>query len=427
MKHFLILLSLIQYSLSIITFPFQRIFDDDIITNETFYKNYYYNKLYTKISIGSSNTQIALQIKFKQYSFCVRNDTIYDYNNSNSYINNEDKDMPIYNIDFKRFMKSNETFIFGKEKIRIDDMKFLLTKESKYNSDGILGLQIYDNERKSIGYNLISQLKDRKLIKKESFFFVFDENSDNGELIIGDYPHFIDKYKDIYHEEQFQVTCIFIPSYEQNFDIRFRRVSWNGSEFESLTVGYLKVESGMIVGSLKFCDVSWDFFGPHFRKKKCQIVAITIFYQSYICDDYEDFDITKFPSIKFYISDADYNLELTYKELFVKKDGKYYFLVCFDKKRYNVNWELGNILLKRNMLVFDMDRKIIGFYNKTIGLKQISTNRKFWIIFIIIIAVIVFGCVLIAFIIIKLLYGQRRKKAYELDDNYDYKTIILND
>ena len=428
MKHFLILLSLILYSLSIITFPFQRIFDDEIITNETLYKNYYDNKIYTKISIGSSNTQIDFQIKFKKYSFCVRNDSIYDYLNSSSYINNEDKDICVYSMDFKFFMKSNETFIFGKEKIKIDDMKFLLTKESKYTSDGVLGLQIYDNEGKSKGYNLISQLKSKKIIKKESFFFVFDENSDNGELIIGDYPHFIDKYKNIYLEKQFQVTCIFIPSYEQNYDIKFRRVSWNGTEFESLTIGHLRVEFGMIVGTLKFCDISWDFFGPHFRKGKCQKVDITVFYQAYICDDYEDFDITKFPNIKFYISDADYNLELTYKELFVKKDGKYYFMVCFDKKRYTVNWELGNIFLKRNLLVFDMDRKIIGFYNKTIEFKQISSNKTFWVIFIIIIAVIVFCCVLIAFIIIKLFYGQRRKKAYELDDNYEYKTNnILND
>lgn len=428
MYNFLILLTLILYSFSIITLPFKRIFDDEIITNETFYKNYYDNKIYTKICIGSSNTLIDFQIKFKLYPFCIRNDTIYNYINSSSYISNEDQDVFVHKIDYKAFAKSNETFIIGNEKIQINDMQFLLTKESKYSSDGLLGLQIYDNEGKSYGYDLISQLKNKNLIKKESFFFVFDGNSDNGELIIGDYPHYTDKFNDIYHEEQFQVTSIFIPSYEQNFDIKFRRVSWNGTEFESLTVGHLRIETGMIVGTLKYCDISWDFFGPHFRKGKCQIVDITVFYQAYICEDYEDFDITKFPSIKFYISDADYNLELTYKELFVKKDGKYYFMVCFDKKRNTVYWELGYTFLKRNMLVFDMDRKIIGFYNTTIGLKQNTSNRTFWIVFIIIIAVIVFCCSLIAFIIITLFYGQRRKKAYELDDNYEYKTnIILND
>ena len=77
------------------------------ILNETLYKNYYDNKIYTKISIGSSNTQIDFQIKFKQYSFCVRNDTIYDYTNSSSYINNEEKYILVYNIDFRSFLKSN--------------------------------------------------------------------------------------------------------------------------------------------------------------------------------------------------------------------------------------------------------------------------------------------------------------------------------
>ena len=427
MKKVLILFSLVLYSLCIITLPFQRFFDEEIITNETFYKNYIDNKIYTRIKIGSLNTQIDLQIKFNQYSFCVRNDSTYDFNNSITYISNEDKDIFVYSTDFKYFIKSNETFILGNEEVKINNNNFLLTKESSYNSDGILGLQIYDSGGKAKGYSLIPQLKIRKLIKKESFFFSFDKNSDNGELIIGDYPHFIDKYKGIYHEEQFKVSCIYMPSCDQNFDLRFRRVSWNGSEFESLNVGHLKIESGLIVGTLKFCDISWDFFGPHFRKGRCQMVDLTVFYKTYICDDYEDFDISNFPSINFYISDADYNLELTYEDLFVKKNGKYYFMVCFDKKRPNVNWELGNIFFKRNMLVFDMDRKIIGIYNKTIEFNQVSSDRMVWLLYIIIFAIVVLFA-LVEFIIVKLFYGKRPKKAYELDDNYEYKTnIIIND
>ena len=166
MKKILILFSLVLFSLFIITLPFQRIFDEEIITNETFYKNYIDNKIYTRIKIGSLNTQIDLQIKFNQYSFCVRNDSTYDFNNSITYISNEDKDIFIYSTDFKYFIKSNETFILGNEEVKINNTNFLLTKESSYNSDGILGLQNYDSGGKAKGYSLIPQLKIRKLIKK---------------------------------------------------------------------------------------------------------------------------------------------------------------------------------------------------------------------------------------------------------------------
>ena len=193
-------------------------------------------------------------------------------------------------------------------------------------------------------------------------------------------------------------------------------------------MGHIQIESGIIIGSMKFCDVSWEFFAPHFIKKKCSRVDVHVLYESYICDDYEDFDITKFPSIKFYINDADYNFELTYKDVFKKKDGKVYFMICFNKKGYDVNWNLGNIFLKRNMLVFDMDRKIMGFYNPNISYNNNYNNNNNCLLLIIIIIItnlVLFGSVI--FIIIKWVKNKRPKKAYELDDDdYDYTSNTLS-
>ena len=418
------------YSSSILTFPFKRNFTDE--TNN-FHDYYFDNTTYTKLYIGTPNTEIFLQIKSKYYSLCIKNDTIYNYFNSSSYkITNDKQELGIYNRDFRYCVKSNETFILGNEKITIDNLKYLLTKESKYDSDGVLGLQILDNDGKVRGYSLIPQLKEKKLIEKECFFYIFDKDSDDGELIIGEYPHLIDKYKNKFHEEQFQVTSVFIPSFDQNFDFQFRSVFWNGVEIGTLSVGHIEVESGIIIGSMKFCDLSWDFFAPHFRKKRCSRVDVHVLYESYICDDYEDFDITKFPSIKFYVNDADYSFELTYEDIFKKIDGKVYFMVCFNKKGYDVNWNLGNIFLKRNMLVFDMDRKIMGFYNQNISYNNNESNKNYnndynnsknnmllLIIIIIITNLALFG--LVVFIFIKFIFNKRPKKAYELnDDDYDY-------
>ncbi len=423
------LIKIYLYSSSILTFPFKRIFKNEKITNDNFYDNYFDNIIYTKSYIGTPVTEVNLQIKSKQYTLCLRNDTIYHYYNSSTYIANEKEENIVYNLDFRCSLKSNETFKLGNEKVNINNLQFILTAESKYNSDGILGLKILDNNGELWGYNLIPQLKNKKLIKEESFFYIFDENSDNGQLIIGQYPHLIEKYKNIYHEEQFRKTSVFIPSYDQNFDFKFRSIFWNGTEIESLTVANIEIELGMIKGSMKFCDKSWDFFAPHFRKRKCTRVDIRVLYESYICDDYEDFDITKFPSIKFYINDADYNFELTYKEIFKKKDGKVFFMIYFNKNGYDTTWSFGNLFLKRNMLVFDMDKKIIGFYNKDIEINNSSNNHdniKITILSVIIIIAILVIIGLVAFIICKFVFGKRQKKPYELDEEYDYTTNNLN-
>ena len=416
------------FSSSIITLPFKRIFDNETNINISFHDLFFDNIIYTKISIGTPKRELFFQIKSNQYTFCVRNDS-YIYMNSSTYKYNDKNEIDVYNRDFRFSIKSNESFILGKENILINDLKYMLTKESKFKYDGILGLQILDNNGKVWGYNLIPQLKEKSLINKECFFYDFEKNLD-GELIIGEYPHLIDKYKTKFHEEQFQVTSVFIPSYDQNFDFKFRSVFWNGTELESLTFAHIEVELGMIKGSMNFCEISWDFFSPHFRKGKCKFTDVHVLYQSYVCDDYEDFDITKFPSIQFYINDADYNFELTYEDIFVKKEGKVYFMICFKKMGFDVTWDLGNLFLKRNMLIFDMDRKIMGFYNRNINYKTSSNssnkNKIILLIIIIIIAtLVIIG--LVAFIIINFINKKRPKKAYELNEgeDYDYSSNIL--
>ena len=421
------------YSNSIITFSFKRILNNEIITNETFYENYFNNIIYTKLKIGTPNTEISVQIKSKQYSFCIRNDSIYNYSNSSSYEFYDNKELDIYNSDFRFSIKSNETFKLGNENILIEDLKYMLTKESNYNLDGIIGLQILDNNGKVWGYNLISQLKSKNLIDKECFFYIFENNSYNGKLLIGQYPHLIDEYKNKYHEEQFIRTPVFIPSYDQNFDFNFRSVFWDGKEIDILSVAHVEIEKGIIIGSMKFCDASWDFFAPHFINKKCKRVDVQVLYQSYICDDYEDLDITKFPNIEFYINDHDYHFILTYEDIFLKKDGKVYFMICFNKKGYPTTWTLGNIFLKRNMIIFDMDRKIMGIYNTSISPDNDKDkynnifnnyNTKFFclIIIIIIATIVIIG--LAVFIIINFVYKKRKKKVYELDEDYDYSNPI---
>ena len=409
----------IYISSDIITLPFKRVLSQNI-NESNFYSNYANNDIYTQIKISNPPVQINTQIKMSQYSFCIRNDSqIYDYSTSSSYkINGKEIDQKTR--EYESFIPSNETFTFNNKKL--ENIKFILTGNSKYNFDGVLGLKIHENDNRTLGHGLISQLKANKLLNNETFFFNFNRNSDDGELILGEYPHLIEKYKKDYPQYQFKDTSISILNREINFDLMFRSVFWNGKEYEKEVRAHIEIESGYIKGSKYFEDISFDFFSPHFRKGKCHREEVNVLYLAYICDDYSDLDLSKFPEIKFYVSNANYNLTLTYEELFVKKDGKVYFLVVFDKFGYNVFWTFGNTFLKRNKLVFDMDRRVIGLYDE-----NVEKDKKFNYLLVFIIVLIIATLTIIGltvFIIYKFFWRKRNRKPYELNEDFDYDAAI---
>ena len=225
-----------------------------------------------------------------------------------------------------------------------------MTKKSKFDLDGILGLKIYENNNKVYGHGLISQLKSKKIINNETFFFDFDKNNINiGELVIGEYPHLIDKYKENYPYYQFKSAGLHIQTYDIKFEIKVISSFWYGIKFENDVKIEIDIESGYIIGSKYFEEAADKFFTPYFRNKKCRRDTVNVLYYAYICDD--DIDISSFPEIKFYTGDADYNFTLTYEDVFVKKFGKTYFMIVFDTKGYNVFWTLGSTFIKRNLRV----------------------------------------------------------------------------
>ena len=418
------LFSVIQhFNCSIISLPFKRNITSNI--DETnFYSAQEKNVLYTSIKIGDPSTTIKLQIKMEQYSFCIRNDSlIYDYSNSKSYKVNGER-LPRSCADYSGIIPSNESFVLGKENTAIENIKFMLSEKSTFFTEGMLGLRIHENNYETNGYGLISQLKAKKLIDGEIFFLNFDDEGFDGELIIGQYPHLMDRFKEIYPQYQFKTTNIFIPSYDIDYDLEPRSVYFADEEYSVLQRLYIRLENGFIKAPAKFEDAAYDiFFQKHVMNKKCTIKKdVTISYYSYICDDYEELDISKFPEIKFYISDINYNLTLTYEELFTKKDGKVYFMVLFDKRGYNAFWHVGLSFLKRNKLVFDMDKRLIGIYDKSIksdNTKEPNYNIVIYVVVIIIACLVIIA--LIVFIIYKFVWKKRKNRANELlDENYSY-------
>ena len=86
------------------------------------------------MKIGTPSQEIKVQIKMLQFSLCVRNNTIYKYNTSSTYKKNGNE-FSAYNADYYRAIPSNESIIIRNDDEVLNDIKFMLTTNSKYDFD----------------------------------------------------------------------------------------------------------------------------------------------------------------------------------------------------------------------------------------------------------------------------------------------------
>ena len=168
------------------------------------------------------------------------------------------------------------------------------------------------------------------------------------------------------------------------------------------------------------------FFREYKYKGICFEDSTNTHYSLYYCkknkNEFNEKSVSSFPKLYFYHAEFNYTFEFTGNDLFLEKNGIYYFLIIFDRYDY-ITWSLGKIFLNKYQLIFDHISKKINFYINKIEQKNISSegdniyiNNKILIIIILgSIAVISF---IIGLIIGKIKFGnkKRNKKANELDN-----------
>ena len=154
-----------------------------------------------------------------------------------------------------------------------------------------------------------------------------------------------------------------------------------------------------------------------------------------------------------YISSNQTNtLDFDYKDLFVKAPGNnnlYVFQFIFKDGYFR--WKLGLPFFKKYSVVFDQDNRIFGFYKETGEYnidnddnednkgnndkngnddkknnekKKSNSNLSLSWILVIILSIFLIGFALVFYKILP--YIRRRRKANELDDDYDYSSTDLN-
>ena len=317
--------------------------------------------------------------------------------------------------------------------------------------------------------SFINTLKKENIISEYSFTFKFYYR-DEGRFVLGGLPSEYEYYKNFYSPEKYRTIKTFDPNnVDYPWSIRFDSVYFKTDKNQTFTIqsqlrSYLSPNIGFIIGEETYKNQIIDnYFKPLIEKKICTLekTQITNFtrtnylfgtngiYEVIHCNSSITIFGRNFPRLNFEYKEQNLIFSLTFNDLFQEIEEKYIFLVVFPENFYRVKhsfWYLGLPFYKAYQLVFNYDSKTIGLYVSTNMVQVVNENNKTDInndiakineksnkrSVIRTILEIFFGLCLIvvAFFIGKKINEQRKKRANELEDDYDYysnKTKSVND
>ena len=406
-------------------------FDTELNTNisiENFMQSFFYNKIFTYLSIGTPFQKIPVSIKFRNYPFYIidssskflpsKNQTFYNKNISSTFKQ--------YNSNFSGLYEEDIIFAYlSEDDIKINDkyffkkMKFNLASEFKNNSiyfSGCIGLNLFSNDYFFVQSHFITQLKQNSFIK--SYDFTINYLDDNkGKIIIGLRP---DEYDNNYNENDIKYININYIEFSDFYYVIFSNILMNVYNIENYVNIYFQIEFNFILGSYKFYNyIQSNFFNKFIENKICFLKQFIINYNNkekkydyFLCND--DINLKEFGNLIFYIKEINFNFTLNENDLFINYKNKKFFLIVFEKG--SNEWILGKPFFKKYQLVFNQDKKIIYFYNK----KRKQNHLKIKIFHIIFFLLLLILICLLFYIIIFKFKKQKRIKVKELEENLNY-------
>ena len=423
MKYFITIILIKQITLSQITIPFKKVTKEKK-TKENIMKYLLTNDLQIEISLGTPLQTFPLLIKLGQYPTFILTDKcpldIKKFNtNDSSTFREFSHIMSQYDFHCINPTYATETFIYGIEKVKASVFYFLIAdniKTESYLTSGEFGLSysIYGSATK---LNILDQLKEKKLIEKKVFYLDYN-NENEGNLIIGNYPHFVNEKK--FNVNNLHKTNIFDSSYLNNWNLGFEKIySENEIVENEITNVYCEYEFGFIEGNNNYYNyIIKNFFDTYFKSNDCFEIQLNNSNKHFYIECNKNVKIKQFPNLIFQNLQLEYNFTFDYKDLFYEFEDKYYFLIVFKKSLSH--WKFGNVFFKKYLIYFDKDNKMFGIYNSN----HSGLNISWTTIVIIILVIALLVCGILLYIFIKLLMRKRKIRANELEDNYEYLNSV---
>jgi hypothetical protein len=478
-----ILVSLHQYNTKKIVLPIRTtvINNNNNNNNEDISKYFLPKELYTEILVGTPPQYLIMNINTNNHLFYLSSNECYEkippfsynYSNSSSFhlityrygvesydyeyeeesYDNDEYGVGIYARDFFSFYNSTDL----KTNITKNDFGFYYTSYSTFNQKakicGTIGLGL---AQQNINYNMdifFNELKNKGLIDEYSWtytYFIKKNNKIinnpeiNNKYIIDNFDGMLilGNIKDFYTNDDENNDYVSIPAAIVNnglkWDIVFNRIYSNNKDLNSINkdiTAELSINYDYIISPEEyFIELILPFFNSYIEKKNCQFREIkksVDIYEILYCNGnvFTIQDMKKFPTLYFYHREFNYTFELNYEDLFEEINNDIYFLVVKNIGNFNKDiWKLGKTFLNKYQFSFNQDSKMISFYpyrnNYNYKIDEDERNNKknkkfnlsyIWIV--ICIACLLFGIYIGTKIVIK----NRKKRANELEDEYDYK------
>jgi hypothetical protein len=431
-------------------------------------------KVISTISFGEEPKGLELYLSLDEYTFFLSNDACYSSTKSsyNPFLSNSYKNTTDYidlHANLKKYCRAIEKCsiyndLYLNKNISINNISFLFGVnvfagkiDNSSKICGKLGLQIYNSKNQFRNDYFVNSLKQSKIIDSYTWTILYLNSSiekndilnytnkeHDGILICGISE---EDYNYIFRTKNIKtVKAEARTSDSLYWDIISVKVSYEYTKnkqgnYESLDnrITFSNQINHIICTEYYFNSIKSTFFDEPIKNNICTIIEKVQPMGSNIivCDKEIMKQISEFPKISFYHKELDFIFELTYKDLFIEYNNKILFLVVYNSYGQNI-WYFGKIFMKKYPFVFDYDKKTISFVNvyninksdndQSNSPEMDENEYSFWYFFkiIIIIILIILGIIVGVFIGRMLWYKNRKKRANELDDDYEYSKDKMN-
>ena len=438
---------------------------EPVYNSSKFINEWFYNGMYTLSIIGSK--QIESYINFENTKLSIEKCNVNRIYSKSTYNQKYYYYRPINSETYSKIdnTKGNDIFNFVgdlrfKTKINIGEKKgnglnFYFNEKDNDNNTAIcgnIGLNLINMDNT----NMIQQLKKKNYINKYIWTLKYQTEED-GIFILGTEPHFYDsntfymsqfcKIKAIPNQSK-DTAWSFIMDQIYTYDKDKNKVFLKKNKIDFL------IDRGLIIGTDEYKNKIDELVFNDLIEKGICFRELKNFYDEekktndeyyiYYCN-LNTFKGNKnsplkehyknFPSLYFYLSESNMTFSLSNNDLFHELYLRVYFLVVFKKSNSDDIWKLGEPFISHFQFTFDQDQKTVGFYNNQLEKipneeymkniikdsdKKSKTSKLHLSLLIISIIILIGVLVVMAYFLGKKLNENRKKRANELNEDFDY-------
>ena len=292
-------------------------------------------------------------------------------------------------------------------------------------------IESYNNETQCAIFGL--KIKSSDYEYRQSFLKTFKQNgnikyykwtfkylNDNeGAMVLGLDPSEYDS------NTKYNIYSTNLPNYlyKVDYGLKFDYALINENKYLNFT-GFVEFQFNLnaIFVKLNFYQYLQEiFFDNYINKNICKLNWIYQQYGYITCDSnlFTEKDMKNFPTIYLPQIAMNFTFELNYKDLFIKEKDLIYFLIML-KLDNQAQIVFGKPFLKKYTFSFDLDKITINLFVKEAE-KNNESSILIWIVLGICLLVIVIMGGVFFYLWLKYFKNMKwKKRANELDDDYDY-------